>query len=252
MPALDKFRLDGKVAIVTGASSGLGVAIARVLAEAGADVAVCARRLEALEQTCNLIETAGRRGLAVRADVADPDQCDRVVAETVEALGGVDILINNAGVGRVVPALEQSREDFRQVVDVNLSGSHWMSCAAARSMPTGAAIVNVASMMALTTAGTPQAAYAASKAGMLGLTRDLAHEWGRRRGIRVNAVAPGFFATEMTADYREAIDGQVRRAALGRIGEADELAHAVLFLASPAASYITGTTLVVDGAFSVG
>jgi NAD(P)-dependent dehydrogenase (short-subunit alcohol dehydrogenase family) len=250
--ALEKFRLDGKVAIVTGASSGLGVVIAQVLAEAGADVAVCARRVDALERTRGLIAASGRRSVALAVDVTDPDQSGRMVTETVDALGGVDILVNNAGVGRVVRALDQSRDDFRQVLDVNLSGSHWMSCAVAELMPPGGAIVNVSSMMAITTAGTPQAAYAASKAGLLGLTRDLAHEWGRRRGIRVNAVAPGFFATEMTADYREAIDAQIHRSALGRIGEADELAHAVLFLASPAASYITGTTLVVDGAFSIG
>ena len=252
MPALDQFRLDGKVALVTGASAGLGVAISRVLAEAGADVAVCSRRSDALQATCAAIGAAGRRSYARSVDIADADQCDDMVAGTVEALGRIDILVNNAGVGRVIRALDQSREDFRQVLDVNLVGSHWMSLAAARAMAPGSSIVNVASMMALTTAGTPQAAYTASKAGLLGLTRDLAHEWGRRRGIRVNAVAPGFFATEMTADYREAIEAQIERAALGRIGEADELAHAVLFLASPAASYVTGATLVVDGAFSIG
>ena len=252
MPALDQFRLDGKVALVTGASAGLGVTIARVLAEAGADVAICSRRSEALKDTCAAIGEAGRRSYARAVDIADADQCEEMVAGTVDALGRIDILVNNAGVGRVIPALDQTREDFRQVLDVNLVGSHWMSLAAARAMAPGSAIVNVASMMALTTAGTPQAAYTASKAGLLGLTRDLAHEWGRRRGIRVNAVAPGFFATEMTADYREAIDAQIDRAALGRIGEADELAHAVLFLASPAASYVTGATLVVDGAFSIG
>lgn len=252
MPVLDRFKLDGKVAIVTGASSGLGVAIARTLAEAGADVALGARRVDCLHETKSLVEAAGRRGVALHVDVADPEQCDRLVAEAVAALGRVDILVNNAGIGPVVPALKQDRDEFRQVLDVNLSGCHWMACAAAEAMQEGGAIVNVSSVMALTTVGTPQAAYTASKAGLLGLTRDLAHEWSERRGIRVNAVAPGYFATEMTEPHRDAIDALLPRAAIKRLGDADELAAAVLFLASPAASYITGETLVVDGGFSVG
>lgn len=250
--ALDRFRLDGKVAIVTGASSGLGVAIARMLAEAGADVAVGARRVDALNATSALIAATGRRALVLPLDVADAEQCERAVADTVVQLGAVDILVNNAGIGSVIPALNQSRDDFLKILDVNLNGSHWMACAAARSMRPGGAIVNVASMMALTAAGNPQAAYTASKAGLLGLTRDLAHEWGQRRGIRVNAVAPGYFATEMTAGHSDAIEAQISRSAIGRIGEADELASAVLFLASRAASYVTGETLVVDGGFAIG
>ncbi|WP_249011424.1 SDR family NAD(P)-dependent oxidoreductase [Conexibacter sp. DBS9H8] len=252
MSVLDKFRLDGKVAIVTGASSGLGVAIARTLAEAGADVALGARRLQGLRRTRALVEATGRRGLVAQVDVADAEQCRRLVAETVGELGRVDIVVNNAGIGEIVPALKQDRADFQRVLDVNLSGAHWMACAAAQAMTDGGSIVNVASMLALTTAGSPQAAYAASKSGMLGLTRDLAHEWSQRRGIRVNAVAPGYFATELTDAHLESIDLLVQRAALRRIGEPDELAAAVLFLASPASSYITGETLVVDGGFAVG
>ena len=188
----------------------------------------------------------------MKADVAEPEDCERLVEAAVSEFGRLDILVNNAGIGEVIPALRQSREDFRRLIDVNLNGCHWMACAAARAMDGGGAIVNVSSMIALTTAGTPQAAYTASKAGLLGLTRDLAQEWTGRRGIRVNAVAPGYFATEMTDAYAEEIEQLLRRAAISRMGEPAELAAAVLFLASDASSYITGQTLVVDGGFTIG
>src|SRR6476646_4174824 len=194
MAVLNRFRLDGRVAIVTGASSGLGVTIATALAEAGADLVIAARRLERLEDTRALVEEFGVRAVTVKADVSEPDDCERLVEVAMAEFGRVDILINNAGLGVVVPALHQSHEDFRRLIDVNLNGCHWMACAAARAMDGTGSIVNVSSMMALTTAGTPQAGYAASKAGLLGLTRDLAQEWTGRRGIRVNAVAPGYFA----------------------------------------------------------
>jgi NAD(P)-dependent dehydrogenase (short-subunit alcohol dehydrogenase family) len=133
----------------------------------------------------------------------------------------------------------------------NLHGCHWMACAAARAMK-GGSIVNVSSMLALTTAGLPQAAYAASKAGLLGLTRDLSQEWSGRRGIRVNAVAPGYFTSEMTEGHEDVIVDLLRRAPIDRMGDPAELSAAVLFLASDASSYITGQTLVVDGGFTAG
>src|SRR3954470_10366767 len=134
MSLLDAFSLDGKVAIVTGASSGLGVAFATGLAEAGADIAICARRVEKLEQTREQVEALGRRCLAVPADVANPDDCTRVVEETVAQLGKVDVLINNAGVGTAVPATREAPDDFRRVIDINLNGSYFMAQACGRAM----------------------------------------------------------------------------------------------------------------------
>jgi NAD(P)-dependent dehydrogenase (short-subunit alcohol dehydrogenase family) len=252
MTVLDRYRLDGRVAIVTGASSGLGVSIARALGESGADVSLAARRLDRLRDTCGIVESTGRRALAVRTDVSAPGDCDRLVEATLAEFGRVDILINNAGVGPVVPALHQNPNEFRRVIDLNLNGSHWMACAAARAMDGKGSIVNVSSMIAVTTAGTPQAAYAASKAGLLGLTRDLAQEWTSRRGIRVNAVAPGYFTSEMTDDHVDEINRLLTRAPIGRIGDPEELAAVVVFLASDASSYITGATLMVDGGFTIG
>jgi NAD(P)-dependent dehydrogenase (short-subunit alcohol dehydrogenase family) len=245
---LDRFRLDGKVAIVTGASSGLGVAIAIALAEAGADVALGARRVDGLESTRAAVERRGRRGLSVATDVADPTQCARLVAKTMERLGRVDVLINNAGIGAATPALTEDPEDFRAVIDVNLGGSYWMAQSAARVMGPGSSIVNVSSVTAFVSLGLPHAAYASSKAALVGLTRDLAQQWTSRRGIRVNAVAPGLFETDMTSDYfANQITAQLPLIPVGRGGQGEELAAAVLFLASDAASYITGQTLAVDG-----
>ncbi len=252
MSVMDRFRLDDRVAIVTGASSGLGVTIAQALAEAGADVVLGARRIDRLRKTVTLVEQTGRRGIAIQADVSNPEDCERLAAAAHDEFGRLDILINNAGIGKPVTALKQSPDDFRKVIDVNLLGAHWMSCAAARTMEGKGAIVNVASMMALVTGGTPQAGYIASKAGMLGLTRDLAQEWTARRGIRVNAVAPGYFHTELTAEYGEAMNASALRTMTQRVGEPEELAAAIVFLASDASSYVTGETLLVDGGFVVG
>src|SRR4051812_36870792 len=248
MSLLDTFRLDGKVVIVTGASSGLGVAFAEGFAEAGADVVICARRVERLEDTRKLVEANGRRCLALRADVSSPDDCTAVVQAAMDEFGHVDVMINNAGVGTAHPATRETPEQFRQVIDINLNGSYWMAQACGRVMQSGSSIINIGSVLGSTTAGLPQAAYASSKAAIIGLTRDLAQQWTGRKGIRVNALAPGFFASEMTDQYPDGyLDSQMHRTPAGRPGEARELVAAAIFLAADAASYITGVVLPVDG-----
>jgi NAD(P)-dependent dehydrogenase (short-subunit alcohol dehydrogenase family) len=253
MGILDRFRLDGRVAIVTGASSGLGVAFAQALAEAGADVVLGARRVEKLNDTAALVEALGRKALVVATDVAKPEDCDRLVAQAMETFGRVDILVNNAGVGTAVPATRETPDQFRTVIDINLNGSYFMAQACGRVMQPGSSIVNISSVLGITTAGLPQAAYASSKAGVIGLTRDLAQQWTGRKGIRVNALAPGFFASEMTDQYPpEYIGSQIHRAPLGRVGLAEELSAALIFLASDAGSYVTGVTIPVDGGLTTG
>ncbi|RSN12891.1 short-chain dehydrogenase [Nonomuraea sp. WAC 01424] len=246
---LERFSLDGKVAIVTGASSGLGVAFARGLAEAGADLVIGARRADRLEETRRLVEETGRRCLAMPTDVAVPEECDALVAAAVAEFGAVDVLINNAGVGTAVPAVRERPEEFRRVVEINLHGTYWMAQACARVMRPGSSIVNVGSILGETTAGLPQAAYSASKAAVAGLTRDLAQQWTARRGIRVNCLEPGFFGSEMTEQYPPGYLEQMLelRVPMKRAGEPAELGAAAVFLASDASSYVTGVTLPVDG-----
>jgi NAD(P)-dependent dehydrogenase (short-subunit alcohol dehydrogenase family) len=252
MPILDKFRLGDRVVIVTGASSGLGVAFARGVAEAGADVVLAARRADRLEQTAALVRATGRRAVAVQTDVTDPDQCAALVDAAMAEFGRVDVLVNNAGVGTAIPATHETPDQFRSVIDVNLNGCYWMAQACGHVMTSGSSIVNISSVLGLTTAGLPQAAYSASKAGLIGLTRDLAQQWGSRKGIRVNAIAPGFFASEMTGqytdDYRESLKS---RLVLPRLGDADEVAATLVWLASEAAGYVTGQTVIVDGGATI-
>ncbi|GAA2357781.1 glucose 1-dehydrogenase [Nonomuraea africana] len=246
---LERFSLQGKVAIVTGASSGLGVAFARGLAKAGADIVIGARRKDRLESTRQLVEATGRRCVAVPTDVSVVADCDALVAAAVSAFGAVDVLVNNAGVGTAVPATRETPEEFRQVVDINLHGTYWMAQACGRVMRPGSSIINVGSVLGETTAGLPQAAYSASKAGVIGLTRDLAQQWTGRKGIRVNCLEPGFFHSEMTESYQAGyLEAMLEaRVPMRRAGDPAELVAAAIFLASDASSYITGITLPVDG-----
>jgi NAD(P)-dependent dehydrogenase (short-subunit alcohol dehydrogenase family) len=247
-----RFSLDNRVVIVTGASSGLGVHFAQACAEAGADVVLAARRTDRLVATQAAVDAAGTQALVVPADVSRPEDCTRVVEQAFARFGRVDVLVNNAGVGTAVPALKESVDEFERVVGINLTGTYLMAQAAARVMQPGSSIINISSVLGLTTAGLPQAAYSASKAAVIGLTRDLAQQWGSRLGIRVNAIAPGFFDSEMTNEYPDGYWGRIQpRIVLGGPGDPDDLAATLVWLASPAASYVTGQTIAVDGGFTI-
>lgn len=252
---LARFRLDGRVAVVTGASSGMGVAFAEALAAAGARVVLAARRRERLEAVAERIRKAGGEALPLECDVAREAEVDALVAESRSAFGPASVLVNNAGVTKVVPAQEQSLEEFRAQLDVNLSGAFLCAQRFGRAMleGEGGSIVNVASILGLVGTGqVPQAAYAASKGGVVNLTRELAAQWARR-GIRVNALAPGWFATEMTGemfDDERSMRWLRSRTPMGRGGELEELTGPLLFLASEASSFVTGQVLAVDGGWT--
>jgi NAD(P)-dependent dehydrogenase (short-subunit alcohol dehydrogenase family) len=248
MDPLQAFRLDGQVVIVTGATSGLGAGFARAVAGAGGSVVIAGRRAERLEELARELSAAGAAVRARRTDVADPADCAALADFALAEFGQVDGLVNNAGVGEARPALKETPEQFRSVIDINLNGTFWMAQACARVMRPGSSIVNVASVLGLIAPRFPQAAYVASKAGVIGLTRDLAQQWSRRRGIRVNALCPGYFLTEMTEAGAQQLGENVERnSMLGRFGTQEELNPAVIYLLSNAASYVTGTSLVVDG-----
>jgi len=251
MTVLDRFSLAGKVAIVTGASSGLGVGFAQALAEAGADVAVGARRMQGLSATAALIEATGRRALQVGTDVTDPADCTALVEATMDAFGRVDVLVNNAGIGSAVPATRETPQQFRSVLDVNVHGAYWMAQACGRVMQPGSSIINVSSALGLRSMGMPQAAYVTSKAAIIGLTRDLSMQWAGRKGIRVNAIAPGIFPSDMSDEIPgEIVQGVLAQSPMPRVGLPEELAAVVVFLAGEAASYVTGVTLPVDGGWA--
>ncbi|MGZ8733571.1 MAG: SDR family NAD(P)-dependent oxidoreductase [Acidimicrobiia bacterium] len=248
---LGRFRLDDKVVIVTGASSGLGARFARVLDAAGAHVVITARRAERLDALVADLSDS----LVVAADLAVPGAVDALVAAAIEQFGHVDVVVNNAGASDDIPALDFPVDRFREIVEVNLVAPFALAQAAAREMVAsrrGGSIVNIASQYGVVGVNAGIVAYAASKGGLVNLTRQLAVEWARA-GVRVNAIAPGYFRTEMTADVfdDDKTEAWLRRTApIGRGGEAHELDGALLYLASDASSYTTGSILAVDGGWT--
>jgi NAD(P)-dependent dehydrogenase (short-subunit alcohol dehydrogenase family) len=252
MSILDRFSLSGKIALVTGASSGLGAGFAVALAEAGADVVLAARRRDRLEAACREIEQLGRAALAVQTDVTDPAQCRAAVQAAVGRFGRLDVLVNNAGLGTAVPALRETPEQFREVIDVNLMGAYWMAQAAALVMPPGSSIVNIASLLGLVKSFLPQAAYAASKAGLIGLCHAAARQLGPY-GITSNAIAPGLVTTDLVGRTGgEALAARLRKMTeentpVRRAATAEDVAFAALFLASDEASYVNGEVMDVNG-----
>jgi NAD(P)-dependent dehydrogenase (short-subunit alcohol dehydrogenase family) len=252
---VDMFRLEGRTALVTGASSGLGVAFARGLAGAGASVVVTARRRERLEGLAAELEADGRQTLPVPCDVTREDQVELLVQATLKRFGRLDILVNNAGVSNVAPAEEEALADFRRVLDVNVTAVFLCAkhCGRAMLRAGRGSIINIASIMGLVGIGSlPQAAYNTSKGAIVNMTRELAAQWAKR-GVRVNAIAPGWFPSEMTEgmfDNERSIHFIERRTPMGRAGRPEELVGALLLLASDASGYITGQTIVVDGGWT--
>jgi 3-oxoacyl-[acyl-carrier protein] reductase len=241
--------LGGKVAVVTGGSRGIGEAIASALAEAGAAVALCARNGDAATAAAKRLEARGAQALGVAADVAKPADADRLIAACLDRFARLDILVNNAGITRDGLVLRMKDEEWAEVLDVNLGGAFHCARAALRPMlkqRQGGRIINIGSVVG--SMGNPgQANYVASKAGLIGLTKALAKEVASR-GVTVNAVAPGFIETEMTAGLPEEVQqGYRAQIPLARFGTAREVAAVVVFLASEGAAYITGQVIHVNG-----
>jgi NAD(P)-dependent dehydrogenase (short-subunit alcohol dehydrogenase family) len=245
---LRAFRLDGSISIVTGASSGLGLRFAEVLHAAGSTVVVAARRLDRLEALAERLPGS----VAVACDVSVDADLESLVAATVERFRRIDVLVNNAGIGTPVAAEDEPIDDFRQVIDVNLNALFLLSQLVGRQMlqQESGSIINIASILGMVaSAPIKQASYTASKGAVVNLTRELAVQWARK-GVRVNAIAPGWFPSEMTDDMwgdESALGFIKRNAPMARGGEPHELDGVLLFLASSASSYVTGQTIAVDG-----
>jgi 3-oxoacyl-[acyl-carrier protein] reductase len=250
MKAADMFNLEGRVALVTGASSGLGVQFARALADNGAAVALVARRADRLLDVQESIESAGGRALAIEADVTDRAAMTRAFDAAEKAFGTVTILVNNAGIAQSGRAVEMTAEEWRRVLSVDLDAVFfWAQEAACRMLAAKepGCVINIASVLGFGVAK-GVAAYATAKAGVVQLTKALAVELAFK-GVRVNAIAPGWFVTEINDDYLNSPAGEAikREIPMGRFGKEGDLDGALLLLASDAGSYITGATLVVDG-----
>ncbi len=250
MSILDKFKLDGRVALVTGASVGLGQAMAVALAEAGANVACHCHFDGEADETISMIEKIGRTAKAFAGDMADKEVPKKLAAKVIEEFGAIDVLINNAGMIRRAPAVDFSEEDWTTVLEVNLSSIFRLSQAVGKNMIEngGGKIVNVASLLSFQ-GGITVPAYTASKSGVAGLTKALANEWAQHN-VNVNAIAPGYMATNNTTALRadENRNRQIlERIPAGRWGNADDLAGAAVFLSSAASDYLQGHILVVDG-----
>jgi NAD(P)-dependent dehydrogenase (short-subunit alcohol dehydrogenase family) len=246
------FDLRGRVAVVTGASSGLGARFATVLHAAGATVVIAARRKDRLDELAGRLDD---RVMPVACDVILDEDCEALIDSAASVTGRVDVLVNNAGVAEVVAAEEEPGDRFRQVIDVNLNSVFVLSQLAARRMISAGqgSIVNIGSILGLVaSAPIKQASYAASKGGVVNLTRELGCQWARK-GVRVNCIAPGWFASEMTAamwDDPASTRFVHSNCPMGRIGGPHELDGALLFLASDASSYVTGSTIPVDGGWT--
>ena len=253
MNALDLFRLDGKTAIVTGGGRGLGRYMAEALSDAGASVVLCSRKMEPLEEVCREIEAGGGRALAVECDVTDPDEVEKVVSAAIENFGSMDVVVNNSGATWGALPEEMPLDRFDQVMRVNVRGTFLMSQAAGRRMiegGTGGTIINISSVAGIV-GGHPDfmqtVGYNSSKGAIISMTRDLATSWAQHN-ITVNAIAPGWFPTRMSGGLIEKFEEEMLGGIpLGRFGNPEDLKGVAIFLASPAAAYVTGQTIVVDG-----
>ena len=249
------FDLSGQVALVTGGSRGIGKEMAEGLAEAGVSLMLCARREEWLSETVEEFHARGFKVDGMLGDVSDEEQARRFVTGTVARFGRIDILLNNAGVSWGAMPEEMPLEKWKHVIDVNLTGCFLMAQAAGIEMLRAGrgSIINIASIAGMTSSanGPFYAAYAASKAGLIGLTRELAASWGRK-GVRVNAIAPGFFHSRLADSVIDIYERSIQEnSVIPRVGNEGELKGAALFLASEASSYMTGQILVVDGGMTV-